>query len=184
MLVLATIAQLQESKFASVRAFMCDGYDDNAVAYIAYRMFLWSKYVEWGDTLFLHLSGNFGGKPITMLQYTHHMSTALLTYVAVARTTLSPAALAFLGTNTIVHVPMYWHFAFPCGVLQPYRRRITQSQIVQHIVCLGVIVYTSCVDDCTQAEYVNSLGLALYSMYLGYFAQFYGRMERSASSCE
>ena len=166
---LAVVAQFQTSKFASVDAFLCDSYEDNSLIYIACQLFLYSKYVEWGDTAFLHLSG----KPISMLQYTHHMSTAFLTYVAIDRTIITPHMLIFIGTNTLVHIPMYWYFAYPKGFLHKYRKMITQSQIVQHIVCLGVIIYTSVVDDCSQAELVNQFGMAMYSMYLFYFVMFY-----------
>lgn len=169
MLLLALIGQYQESKFTTVNAFLCDSYNENAIMYVAEKMFLWSKYVEWGDTLFLHLSG----KPITMLQYTHHMSTAILVYVGFDRTIISPHLLVFIGSNTLVHIPMYWYFAFPKGFLHKYRKLITQSQIVQHLGCLATIVYTSSIDNCEQAEYVNAFGFALYSMYLFYFSLFY-----------
>ena len=165
----AVLAQYQTSKFTSVDAFLCDSYEDNSLIYIASKLFLYSKYVEWGDTLFLHLSG----KPISMLQYTHHMSTAILAYVGFDRTIISPHSLTFIGTNTLVHIPMYWYFAYPKGFLHKYRKIITQSQIIQHIVCLGVLVYTSVIDDCSQAEYVNPFGMAMYSMYLFYFVMFY-----------
>ena len=168
-LFLAIAGQFQESKFSSSTAFLCDSYNENTLMYISTQLFLWSKYVEWGDTLFLHLSG----KPISMLQYTHHMSTAALTYVAFDRTIISPHAMVFVGSNTLVHIPMYWYFAFPKGFLHKYRKLITQSQIVQHIGCLGVIIYTSIIDDCEQAEYVNVFGFAMYSMYLFYFGLFY-----------
>ena len=169
MLGFAIIAQYQTSKFTSVDAFLCDSYEDNIWMKGATQMFLYSKYVEWGDTLFLHLSG----KPISMLQYTHHMSTSILTHVACNRTIISPFMLTFLGTNTLVHIPMYWYFAFPKGLLHRYRKMITQSQIIQHVICLGIITYTSVIDDCSQAEYVNSFGMAMYSMYLFYFVLFY-----------
>jgi hypothetical protein len=168
-LFLAIAGQFQESKFSSSTAFLCDSYNENTLMYISGQLFLWSKYVEWGDTLFLHLSG----KPISMLQYTHHMSTAVLTYVGFDRTIISPHAMVFVGSNTLVHIPMYWYFAFPKGFLHKYRKLITQSQIVQHIGCLGVIIYTSTIDNCEQAEYVNIFGFAMYSMYLFYFGLFY-----------
>jgi hypothetical protein len=168
-LFLAILGQIQESKFSSSTAFLCDSYNENTLIYISTQLFLWSKYVEWGDTMFLHLSG----KPISMLQYTHHMSTAALTYIAFDRTIISPFGLVFVGSNTLVHIPMYWYFAFPKGFLHKYRKLITQSQIVQHIGCLGVISYTMLIDDCEQAEYVNAFGFAMYSMYLFYFGVFY-----------
>jgi len=169
MLFLAIVGQFQESKFSTTDSFLCDSYNNNEIMNLSIKLFLWSKYVEWGDTLFLHLSN----RPISMLQYTHHMSTAILTYVAFDRTIISPHALVFVGSNTLVHIPMYWYFAFPSGVLHKYRKLITQSQIIQHVGCLGVIVYTSYIDNCKQAEYTNAFGFAMYSMYLFYFMAFY-----------
>ena len=68
---------------------------------------------------------------------------------------------------------MYWYFAYPDGFLKKYRKMITQSQIVQHLVCIATIVYTSTIEDCQQAEYTNQLGFCLYMMYLFYFGLFY-----------
>lgn len=169
MFLIAVIGQFQTGKFASSNAFLCKSYDENWYMNLAGQVFLYSKYIEWGDTLFLQLSG----KPISMLQYTHHMSTAALTYVAFNRTIISPHGLVFIGTNTLVHTPMYWYFAYPNGFLKRFRRQITQSQIVQHIACIGTIVYTMSLDNCRQAEYVNVFGLAMYMMYLFYFTSFY-----------
>ncbi len=169
MFATAFIGQVQTGKFDSVDAFLCKSYDDNWYMNLAGRMFLYSKYMEWGDTLFLQLSG----KPISMLQYTHHMSTASLTYFCYTRTILSPHGMMFLGTNTLVHVPMYWYFAYPKGWLHTYRRQITQIQIIQHVVCIGTIIYTMSLENCDQAEYVNPFGLAMYLMYLLYFTSFY-----------
>jgi hypothetical protein len=169
MCALAFVGQIQTGKFDSVDAFLCKSYDNNWYTNLAGQAFLYSKYLEWGDTLFLQLSG----KPISMLQYTHHMSTAVLTYFAFSRTIISPHGMMFLGTNTLVHTPMYWYFAYPNGYLHKYRRQITQSQIVQHVACLGTIVYTMSLENCEHAEYANQLGLALYLMYLFYFVSFY-----------
>ena len=180
MLVLATVGTYQAGKFDSFEALLCDsyaGYDlfayglyvPNRATVWATKLFLWSKYIEWGDTLFLHLSN----RPITWLQYTHHMTTALLTYVSTGRTTISPHILVFMGTNCLVHIPMYWYFAYPDGFLKKYRKTITQSQIVQHLICIACIVRTSTIGDCKQAEYANELGFCLYMMYLIYFGMFY-----------
>jgi hypothetical protein len=163
------IGQFQSGKFNSIDSFLCECYNDNWYMNVAVKAFLYSKYIEWGDTLFLQLSG----KPISMLQYTHHMSTAILTYVAMDKTVMSPHTLVFLGTNTLVHTPMYWYFAYPKGFLYPYRRMITQSQILQHVLCIGTIVYTMSINNCEQAEYANIFGLSMYCMYLFYFVSFY-----------
>lgn len=169
MFTIACIGQFQTDKLGSIYALLCTPYGTNWYMNLAGQTFLYSKYIEWGDTLFLHLSG----KPISMLQYTHHMSTAILTYVSFSRTVISPHAIIFIGTNTLVHTPMYWYFAYPNGWLRPYRRQITQSQIIQHVVCIGTIIYTMVIDNCDQAEYANLFGLSMYAMYLLYFVAFY-----------
>lgn len=68
---------------------------------------------------------------------------------------------------------MYWYFAYPKGVLYKYRKLITQSQIVQHIICVSVSLYTLTLDNCKQSKYGNECGSLLYIMYLFYFTAFY-----------
>lgn len=170
MFILYFIGQVQVDKINTLDDLLCKPYEYNWYVNMAGYAFLYSKYIEWGDTLFLQLSG----KPISMLQYTHHMSTAILTYVGFTMTEISPNAFVFLATNTFVHTPMYWYFAYPKGWLHKYRRMITQSQIVQHIICITTLIYTkSRGEDCIQSKYANELALALYSMYLFYFVSFY-----------
>ena len=65
-----------DGKFNSINDFFCSPIT-NEIAQTSVSICLYSKYLEWGDTLFLHLSG----KTITMLQYTHHMTTAFLVYI-------------------------------------------------------------------------------------------------------
>ena len=164
-----TIGQFQTGKFDSLDALLCQPYGDNLFVYYSVKAFLWSKYLEWGDTLFLQLSG----KPISMLQYTHHMSTAILVYSHIKNDFISPFMYVFQSLNCVIHVFMYWYFAYPHGLLHRYRKLITSSQIVQHIICLTTIVYTMSIDNCKQNRWGNELGLALYSMYLFYFVAFY-----------
>jgi hypothetical protein len=163
------IGQFQTGKLNSIESFLCESYNDNWYMNMAVRAFLYSKYIEWGDTLFLQLSG----KPISMLQYTHHMSTAIFAYVGLTKTITTPHAFVFVATNTLVHTPMYWYFAYPKGWLHRYRRMITQSQILQHVMCIGTIIYTMTIDNCEQTEYINVIGLSMYCMYLFYFVSFY-----------
>lgn len=59
-----------------------------------YTFFLWSKYWEWLDTLFLHLSG----KPISQLQYTHHMSTAMLVYYKTTKVSMIALIVSSLSS--------------------------------------------------------------------------------------
>lgn len=154
-------------KVGSVHDIICKPYDGNFITEWSTKAFLYSKYLEWGDTLFLHLSG----RSISMLQYTHHMSTAWLAYMNMVEY-VSSSMLVFEGLNCFVHVPMYWYFAYPKGVLYPYRKLITTSQIVQHVICLLTFgyIYTY---DCPTNKYGHHCGLAMYSMYLFYFSLFY-----------
>lgn len=170
MLLMITIGNYQTGKFESINDLLCSPYGNNISTHIGATVFLWSKYLEWIDTLFLHISK----KPITMLHYTHHMSTAFLMYMNYYDY-LSPHMYIFMGSNCFVHIWMYWYFAFPNGWLYPYRRYITQIQIVQHIVCLTTIVHTYALgsERCEQNKYGNFYGGLMYLMYLCFFAKFY-----------
>lgn len=174
MLITITQATFAAGKFESLNDLLCvryvDGIDDSVtnLAHMSASLFLYSKYLEWGDTLFLQLSN----KPISMLQYTHHMTTAFLMYMNYVDY-LSPQVFIFMGLNCFVHIWMYWYFAFPKGVLYPVRKLITQLQILQHIICICTTVYTFTLPNCQQNAYGNDFCLVMYSMYLFYFSAFY-----------
>lgn len=168
MLIGITIGNYQTNKLSSINNILCKSYDNNYYSTISSQLFLYSKYIEWGDTMFLHLSG----KKISMLQYTHHMTTALLMYLNTSYY-LSPHIFVFMSLNCIIHVIMYLYFAYPNGFLSKYKKIITQSQIIQHIICLSTIFYTTILDNCKQNPYGNESGFILYSMYLFYFSLFY-----------
>jgi len=177
MFIFCNVGQYQTGKFDSLNAFLCKPYDANPIAYYSGLAFLYSKYLEWVDTLFLQLSG----KPITMLQYTHHMSTAFFTYVGIRNNLVSPFGYVPTALNCFVHVFMYWYFAFPRGSLHPYRQLITISQIVQHIICILTMIYIKLLDNCEQNGWTVELGLAMYFMYLFYFASFYMQSYKNKS---
>lgn len=165
MFYIFTIGQYQEDKFSQFNNFICKSYNNNVNSWWAANLFLWSKYLEWGDTLFLILFN----KPISWLQYTHHMSTAFLMYFNM-NDNLSPYLYLPIASNCLVHIPMYWYFAYPKGFLYKFRKIITYSQIIQHISVLILISYTYYNrDTCPQNYYGNIFGLALYSMYLLFF---------------
>ena len=71
------VANVQTGKLSSIYAIICKSYQGNIFIHYTLKVFLYSKYWEWLDTLFLHLSG----RPISQLQYTHHISVPLVTYV-------------------------------------------------------------------------------------------------------
>lgn len=168
MLISIIIANIETNKIYPLNNLLCLPYNNNLFANKSTELFLYSKYVEWGDTLFLHLSG----KPISMLQYTHHMTTAILMYSNMIEY-ISPHIFIFMGLNCFVHIFMYWYFAYPRGFLFKYRKYITQFQILQHIICLLTIIYTNNLNNCNQNKYGNIAGLIAYLMYLFYFLMFY-----------
>ena len=158
-------------KFNSINDLICKPYEESYFTTFIFQLFLYSKYIEWGDTLYLHLSG----KKISNLQYTHHMTTAFLGYIG-SRNFYNPGGSVAVITNTLVHIPMYWYFAFPKGVFQPYKKIITQLQILQHILCLYCITYSMKYKSdtfCIQNPYSCEIGLSFYTMYLLFFLSFY-----------
>ena len=111
-------------------------------------------------------------KKISMLHYTHHMTTAFTMYFNISEY-LSPQAIIFLSSNCFVHTLMYWYYAYPRGFLYKFRRLITQLQIIQHITCLLTIIYTQNLKNCEQNKYGNQIAFISYLMYLIYFVLFY-----------
>lgn len=168
MLIGITYSTYISGKFNSINSLLCNPYDNSIITIISTKLFLYSKYLEWGDTLFLHLSN----KPISMLQYTHHMTTAFLVYLN-SLDYLSPTYFIVMGANCFVHIFMYWYFAYPNGIMKKARIFITQSQIIQHILVILTAIYTLCIDNCKQNKYGNYCGLLFYIMYLFYFSLFY-----------
>ena len=160
MLYVISRATFEENKMNSVEDFLCKPYRQ----YTAIDMFLYSKYVEWFDTLFLVLSG----KKISTLQYVHHMSTAIVVYT----NRDIPSLFLYMGSNCFVHFVMYWYFAFPRGILRPYRKLITKIQIIQHIACVYTTIHTLFAVDCHKS-YGLYVGLSMYIIYFGMFLNFY-----------
>lgn len=159
------------NKFYSFHSLLCNPYKESIFTQIVSNTFLYSKYIEWGDTLYLHLSG----KKITNLQYMHHMSTAFLTYIGI-RKFINTGLFIAIFTNCGVHITMYWYFAYPKGVLQPYKKFITQLQLLQHIVVIYCIIYLMIYKNdtnCIQNPYSCEIGLSLYTMYFLFFLSFY-----------
>jgi len=168
MLLGFTFANYQENKIYPLHNLLCKPYNNNYYAFIFSQLFLYYKYLEWFDSLFLHLSN----KKISQLQYTHHMSTAILVYVNIYQGIESYIYVP-LSLNCFVHIFMYWYFAYPKGVLVKFRKIITMSQIIQHVSVLYIAIYVRYSDNCKINNYSNGLTIMLYSMYFYYFTIFY-----------
>lgn len=178
MFIITIYGSQQSNKFESLDALICHPYNNNGFTIfdkhyswvlIGTTMFLYSKYWEWLDTLFLHLSG----KPISTLQYSHHMTTGFGCTVGSLLGFTNGYGTISMGLNCFIHIPMYWYFAYPRGMMKPFRKFITQIQILQHILCIGATVYAIMRENCTINPYSNEIILGMYVMYLFYFSMFY-----------
>ena len=154
-------------KLNSIYSLLCFNNKSIVTTFSVYT-FLYSKYIEWFDTLFLVLSN----RKISWLQYTHHMSTAILVYLNIYPF-ISPFISVFIILNCFVHILMYWYFAYPKGYLRKWRSYITKLQIIQHILCLITIISVNFISNCSQNIYGLILGFFLYSVYLIFFLHFY-----------
>ena len=170
MLLIMIKANYQENKFFPLNNLLCKSYNNNYYATIGTNIFLYSKYLEWIDTLFIHLSN----RNISDLHYTHHMTTAFLTYYNINEHVES-IALVPVGLNCFVHIWMYYYFAYPNGIMKKYRKLITQIQIIQHFIVLSSSIYIKNIDNCKQNKYGIELCIVLYTMYMVYFSNFYLR---------
>lgn len=169
LLVGITYCAFESRKYESVHAALCSPFRNRELVLLVGRCFYLSKYWEWLDTAFLITSG----KKISWLQYTHHMSTAILVFVNISPYVSSASVLACF-TNTFVHVFMYFYYAFPRGFMKQYRQWITTIQIVQHCMCLSGFIYIYFhLDGCATTPLGIYMALALYAMYLTFFVMFY-----------
>tara|TARA_Y100000389_G_scaffold3268_1_gene3168 strand:- start:1138 stop:1839 length:702 start_codon:yes stop_codon:yes gene_type:complete len=169
MLLGFTFANYKDNKIYPLHNLLCKPYsNDNNYAFIFSKLFLYSKYLEWLDSLFLHLSN----KEISQLQYTHHMSTAILVYIN-SYTGIESYVYIPLSLNCFVHIFMYWYFAYPKGALLKFRKIITISQLIQHIAVVYTAIYVRYLDNCKINNYSNIITIMLYSMYFYFFSMFY-----------
>jgi hypothetical protein len=136
-------------------------------------LFVYSKYIELFDTVFLILRK----KHVSFLHWFHHATVVLLSVHALAY--YSPAALIMSGMNAIVHSVMYTYYALAGIRKQPPRwgKVLTKLQLVQ--MCLGVFlgianyVGQKGIENCHSVTNHNAMILAIYMSYLVLFTQFY-----------
>uniref|UniRef100_A0A7R9UBB9 Elongation of fatty acids protein n=1 Tax=Pinguiococcus pyrenoidosus TaxID=172671 RepID=A0A7R9UBB9_9STRA len=119
--VLDTFVPLQNSQAASYALWIhyCD------------------KYLEFLDTLFMLLRGNF--KQVTFLHVYHHGTIAFAWHVA---TYLAWRGDAYFGVllNSAIHVMMYSYYTLTLmGISCPWKKYLTKMQLAQFVT---VILYT------------------------------------------
>ena len=136
-------------------------------------LFVFSKYFELFDTLFLILRK----KHVSFLHWFHHATVVLLSVHALAY--YSPAALLMSGMNAIVHTFMYSYYLIGAIRERPPRwgKFITKLQLSQMFVgvSLGIANYVGqyYVENCHSVPSHNALIFSIYLSYLVLFMRFY-----------
>ncbi|CRG96747.1 long chain fatty acid elongation enzyme, putative [Plasmodium gallinaceum] len=133
-------------------------------------IFTLTKFVEYGDTLFLILKK----KKLTFLHSYHHFSVVI--YCLYSQKELVSHAHYFVFFNLIVHSIMYFYFGFiyilPKIVIK-MRKFITCLQIFQMFV--GIFISYYAIKHVDNQVYVNN-AIASFTLYLTYaflFLNFY-----------
>ena len=136
-------------------------------------MFVFSKYIELVDTVFLI----FRKKHISFLHWFHHATVVLLSIHALAY--YSPSALIMSGMNAVVHSVMYAYYFIAAvrGIVPKWGKLVTRLQLSQMIigVVLGVANYVGQwgVPNCHSIPSHNALIFGIYLSYLVLFVRFY-----------
>ncbi|XP_053203253.1 elongation of very long chain fatty acids protein 6-like [Panonychus citri] len=118
---------------------LCDNsfLSDKYVLFIGW-LFIWSKIVEFGDTIFIVLRR----KPLQFLQVYHHATTCICCFfyystgTAICRWTLC--------MNFTVHSFMYSYFAIVgmgYRVPRPFAMILTSAQLSQMLIGMGINIY-------------------------------------------
>jgi len=165
-----TYGTYTQGKFSSITELACKPYEKNFILETSVYTFYFSKYIEWGDSLFIHLSGN----KISMLHYSHHITTAIFVYSNIEEY-ISPGIYFPVSMNCLVHIPMYWYFAYPKGFLSNHKKLITITQISQFILGVIGIIIALKEENCKQNKYGSEIGLVLYSIYVYHFSLYFNR---------
>ena len=147
---------------------------------IASFAFMFSKFPELFDTVFLVLKG----KTVIALQWWHHATVLLYCWHAVVGST--PSAVIFAVLNYAVHSVMYLYFGLSqyTRALGWAKRPITLFQIAQMVwgvagvaLCLIYERTSTCSEVYTQGNHYALCG-GMYASYLVLFARFYAKTYR------
>jgi len=110
------------------------------------KIFYYSKFVEYADTLFLYVMN----KPITYLQWVHHIGAAWLMFCA--DHFHAECSWIFVHFNSFIHTFMYLYYALSLSPnkwkgLDIFKPIVTSAQIVQFVTGFGFLYqyrYVTC----------------------------------------
>jgi len=139
------------------------------------NMWYASKFYEWVDSALLLAQG----KQLSSLHYNHHASTATVVAAHLVGRSVRTAIFDWpLLLNALVHALMYAYYYDP-ERMRPIKRLLTRLQILQHVLVLLAIVYTTTRlvhgSTCDVSVFANGISLGCYGMYLMQFMTFYVR---------
>jgi elongation of very long chain fatty acids protein 6 len=137
--------------------------------------FLFSKYAELADTIFLVLRK----KPVPLLHWYHHATVLLLSVQTLAVS--GPTGIIMVSMNSIVHSFMYTYYFLAAVLSRPpgWGRLVTRLQILQmllgSLMAVSMFIVPKFIPN-AHGVFSNNVAIALvYLSYLVLFVQFYGR---------
>lgn len=127
-------------------------------------LFVLSKLVELGDTVFLVLNN----RSVPFIHWYHHIATLVIAYIQAIK--LSKTMEWGVSMNILIHTWMYGYYAFSCYYPVKGNPILTKLQILQMIHGIFMCIY--------QAIYCNDSlndigGITVYSIYTMLFIHMY-----------
>mmetsp|Transcript_1292 Transcript_1292/g.2033 ORF Transcript_1292/g.2033 Transcript_1292/m.2033 type:complete len:272 (-) Transcript_1292:381-1196(-) len=155
----------EEGHFNSLESMGCKKIDNQWWPIVS-GLFVLSKVWEWFDTVLLVAKGN----KLRFLHVLHHSTTFWLFAIGHTFASMKYGVLF----NSIVHTVMYAHYYKPFP--KPFRKLITQLQIIQFITGLSAhayIYFTGCDSKIPGLWYEYMTMYALIGAYFMLFCNFY-----------
>ena len=136
------------------------------------NLFVWSKYIELIDTVFLVLRK----KPVSFLHWFHHAT--VLMYCWHAGQYQMPTGIFFATMNYVVHSVMYFYYFLAAVTTPPkWGKFVTVIQIVQMFGGMFVTGYhyylLRTVPNCDGSHNNLMAAFLMYSAYMLLFVQFF-----------
>lgn len=122
-------------------------------------MFLWTKYVEYADTLWMILLGRLTMSPRCFLQVYHHAVTPLIVWSSL----YTPWAMNWLGplTNTFVHTIMYFYYGVSHFVKTKSFRKLGN-----YVFFIQMTQFFTCMFNQILVWYTDSVSYRFWYLYV------------------
>ena len=169
------LIQNYRNSTASENPFLCDNGLElfNGMEWY-FKVFYYSKYVEFADTFFLVMAGVANSSTKMTLHLYHHLVTPSIVYA----TWFYPCMGGWCGpvTNGFVHVVMYAYYGLSviCPSIKKYGNIVTYIQLTQFVGVIGYHLFyilPRCW-DCSCNRYQLAYNFLQYSVFLGLFSLF------------